>query len=134
MHGRKKTSTVASDAEVAAIQRKAESLLETVQKFFELKKKGDKTDTTLEFTSKLLRINPDFYSVWNYRKEIIIFNNASLLVPAEHKSQLIVDNDLREKELKLSEDCIKKSPKSCKDKIVRIIHINFGYDSTNPTF
>ena len=134
MHGRKKTSTVASDAEVAAIQRKAESLSETVQKFFELKKKGDKTDTTLEFTSKLLRINPDFYSVWNYRKEILIFNNASLSVTAEHKSQLIVDNDLREKELKLSEDCIKKSPKSCKHKIVRIVHIAFGYNSTHSTF
>ena len=51
MHGRKKTSTVASDAEVAAIQRKAEALSETVQKFFELKKKGDKTFLSHSFQS-----------------------------------------------------------------------------------
>jgi geranylgeranyl transferase type-2 subunit alpha len=117
MHGRKKTLTVASDAELAAIQRKADSLSATVQTFFDLKKKGDKTDVALEFTGKLLKINPDFYSVWNYRKEILVFNNAALLAPAEDKSQLIVDNDLREKELKLSEDCITKSPKSCEDEI-----------------
>jgi geranylgeranyl transferase type-2 subunit alpha len=118
MHGRKKTLTVASDAELAAIQRKADSLSATVQTFFDFKKKGDKTDVALEFTAKLLKINPDFYSVWNYRKEILVFNKAALLAPAEDKSQLIVDNDLREKELKLSEDCITKSPKSCEDEIV----------------
>lgn len=117
MHGRKKTSVVASDAELAAIQRKADSLSATVQTFFYLKKNGDKSDVALELTGKMLKINPDFYSVWNYRKEILVFNNAALLAPAEDKSQLIADNDLREKELKLSEDCITKSPKSCEDNV-----------------
>jgi len=54
---------------------------------------------TLSFLSKLLPINPDYYSLWNHRREVI----QDTLLPLNTKTC--------ELELKLTEQCLRKNPK-----------------------
>lgn len=113
MHGRKKPTQPSSEAELTAIQRKAVQISALYGDL--IMKKNDKNVTTesLELTAKILRTNPDFYSAWNYRREILMAVTTSLsLTPRLNGDKLSIP-DLTETELQLSEDCIKKNPKSC---------------------
>jgi geranylgeranyl transferase type-2 subunit alpha len=113
MHGRLKTSQCRSETELNAIQKKADSLSKTVLALLASKKREDYSDDALDLTTKILSSNPDFYSVWNYRREILC-SRLPELSTFSHGHQRIVNNDLRDRDLKLSEDCIRKNPKSCK--------------------
>ena len=73
----------------------------------------------------MLRLNPDFYSLWNYRKEILISMHGSSLglseivpevkIPTEGESASCVSAaSLAAAELQLSAEGIRKNPKSCK--------------------
>lgn len=112
MHGRKKTTESRSEAELTALRLKAESAAKTTEDVLRMKKEKLYTMGSLELTGKILRSNPDFYSVWNYRKEILMsLSNDLSSSTGEHHHK---DDTLRDQELKLSEDCIKRNPKSCK--------------------
>ena len=62
------------------------------------------TIETLEITERLLHINGDHYTCWNLRKDTLLhlFENMS----AEERVQACVN------ELKLTLECVRKSPKS----------------------
>ena len=36
------------------------------------KKKRDWSEEALDLTSRMLRLNPEFYTIWNYRRNILI--------------------------------------------------------------
>jgi hypothetical protein len=69
----------------------------------------------------MLRNNPDFYTLWNYRREILMSMHADTLglsidVP-ENKIPTAAGEAgeaVRNEELQLSEDGIRRNPKSCK--------------------
>lgn len=86
------------------------------------RKANDQSPDTFELLGKMLRSNPDFYTLWNYRKEILIStcsnSNIPLTTAIEHKGDyqyavpLSQGSSLLEVELSLTAECIKKNPKS----------------------
>lgn len=69
---------------------------------------------SLDLTAKMLKTNPDIYSLWNYRREILkelhnaigLSDTTSSPIPATSGSSILAP------ELHLSAECIKKNPKS----------------------
>ena len=114
MHGRKKSTEPRSEAEIKTLDRKTELYSKTLYIVLERKKCKDFTEEALELTAKMLKSNPDFYSVWNYRKEILVAMIPDLAISVDTDHNRIVNDEVRVRELKLSEDCIRKNPKSCK--------------------
>src|SRR5690349_1527593 len=74
MHNRKKSTQPPSEAEVAALKKKAFTYQSLINIIFERRQQNDKSPETFELIGKLLKMNPDFYTLWNYRKEILIHN------------------------------------------------------------
>jgi len=66
-------------------------------------KEGVYSTNMFELTGNLIEINPDFYSLWNYRRESVI---RMLQAAPEDKKKLSLN------ELKLSESALRKNPKS----------------------
>ena len=83
-------------------------------------RKGEKGVDSLQLTSKMLVMNPDCYSWWNYRREILLHlygNEAdlglALEAPASEQGKIPFSKgaDVRDQELKLTVDAIMKNPK-----------------------
>jgi hypothetical protein len=81
---------------------------------------GEKSVDSLQLTSKMLVMNPDCYSWWNYRREILLHlygNEAdlglALEAPASEQDKIPFNKgaDVRDQELKLTVDAIMKNPK-----------------------
>ena len=81
---------------------------------------------TLELTSKMLRNNPDFYTLWNFRREILhyLYPDLQSSSPPQlstsptsssiaAKSIVYDKSVIRDGELALSTEGIKRNPKSC---------------------
>lgn len=74
--------------------------------------------SALELTEKLVLVNPDVYTLWNYRKEILIDLKAKDQVDeaseGNNKPQSIGCSikQLSENELTLTQNCLMKQPKS----------------------
>jgi geranylgeranyl transferase type-2 subunit alpha len=119
MHGRKKPEQPQSITEASALRQKGELLLRTFDLVLLRNAKKDYSEETLELIERVLRTNPDFYTAWNLRRKILLHMYPIVDgQTCEHGEKL--DNDeLRNRELKLTEDCIKRNPKSCK----RIVHL-----------
>ncbi|PKI82282.1 Bet4p [Malassezia vespertilionis] len=76
MHNVRRVQTGTLSAEEIAAQREAErQKLDTYNgletKYREHRNRGDKHEEALESTTALLTVNPEYYSVWNYRREIL---------------------------------------------------------------
>jgi hypothetical protein len=110
MHGRKKPTQPQSEAELGALGKKTKVLAATVDSIINKKKEKEYSSDTLLLTGQILRNTPDFYSVWNLRREILISQKPKLSAVVDEK---IVDDPVVKEELKLTEDAIKKNPKSC---------------------
>jgi geranylgeranyl transferase type-2 subunit alpha len=124
MHGRKKSSVPPSAAEVSAVQKKIGTYNTLVGILFERRKKHDVSDETLALTAQMLSSSPDFYSLWNYRREILIHvhgptiglrNDRGTAREPDSRDSVIpasLGAAIRDQELLLSADGIRKNPKS----------------------
>lgn len=115
MHNRKKLDRPPSEAEIAALQKKTQTYGSLVSIIFARRKQQDNSQDTLDLIGKLLRNNPDFYSLWNFRREVLFNMNPSLQeATAENKYSGDNANNIRDEEMNLSADGIRRNPKSCK--------------------
>jgi geranylgeranyl transferase type-2 subunit alpha len=101
MHGRPKLDRPPTSAEITADQQKSLTYQRLVDIMIMKRSQHDYSSETFELIGQLLTKNPDFYSLWNYRREIL------LTLPIGDKEE-----DLCTKELSLSTTAIKKNPKS----------------------
>ena len=124
MHNRKKLDRPPSDTELAAVQKKSQTYASLVQIIFDRRRAKDHSEETLQLVGKMLKTNPDFYSLWNFRREVL-FSMNSALNEASSESKYTGDNAdaIREQELNLSTEGIHRNPKSCKS--TRIFNIFF---------
>ena len=100
MHGRKKNSKIPSVEEIEALNHKTESYNKLSNVLIDLKKSLKHDINSLNLIDRLIVLNPDFYSLWNFRREIILN-----IYPT-------INEDIASKELFISSEGIKKNPKS----------------------
>ena len=112
MHGRKKVTV--SDAEKALLREKANTYSALLNVITQKRKASDFSLESLKLTEKVLKVNPDFYSLWNYRRKILIHLNEFIRNwDGNNKIPVAEGHSVVESELKISEEGIKRNPKSC---------------------
>jgi hypothetical protein len=116
MHGRKKQQQQ-SEADIQRIEEKAKTYKTLVNIIMKKKCQKDYSLETFELTDKMLRNNPDFYSLWNIRRIILIkiyedTMDLSRNIP-NVKIPVLVSGNVPITELSLTQECIKRNPKSC---------------------
>lgn len=121
MHGRVRGSINQEARD--GLRRKAAMFSQLCSVIDKSRTSGDKSEKSLQLTSKMLKMNPDCYSWWNYRREILIdlyegegegslgllreaAKSEEAKVPASRGAQV------RDKELQLTVETIMKNPKS----------------------
>ncbi|KAJ9475088.1 Geranylgeranyl transferase type-2 subunit alpha [Pseudozyma hubeiensis] len=77
MHGVKRQPKTAASAEARAARKAKEAsklaaYLDIEKTFFDHKRAARKDLTALHHTTKLLTLNPELYTVWNYRREVLL--------------------------------------------------------------
>uniref|UniRef100_A0A0A9XHW1 Geranylgeranyl transferase type-2 subunit alpha n=1 Tax=Lygus hesperus TaxID=30085 RepID=A0A0A9XHW1_LYGHE len=106
MHGQVKTDKSAAVREKEKKQKDAKLKVyrEGMTQIFERRRSGMKDWETMRFVGDVLSTNPDVYTLWNIRKEV-------LLQMIDDKS---IDEPVKvgEGELRLTEICLKVNPKS----------------------
>ena len=78
---------------------------------FNKRREKDFSPETMMITGKVLRLNPDFYSLWNFRREILLSQVSELSTASV--AQKVRNDEVRDLELQISADGIKRNPKSC---------------------
>lgn len=73
-HGVKKSTMepAAYAAQQARNAKKAESYIALAGQVTQLRGHKDVSQSTFDLTTKLLKINPEYYTIWNYRREIML--------------------------------------------------------------
>ncbi|KAG8187795.1 hypothetical protein JTE90_025833 [Oedothorax gibbosus] len=106
MHGRIKVRTSEEQAEIKRReqQEKLKIYLGVTSKIVSKRAAGEHDLEGLELTGQLLLKNPDFYTLWNYRREILLAWKPDKTVE-ELRSICLV-------ELDLTQNCLRVSPKS----------------------
>ncbi|GMM36806.1 Rab geranylgeranyltransferase [Saccharomycopsis crataegensis] len=104
MHGvkRQKYDAELRKRKLAKDVAKIENYRGLTNQFFIKRDSNDHSLETFKLTSTILNINPEFYTVWNYRREILL----GTLIP---NSQSV--NDLFDTELNFTMAQLKKVPK-----------------------
>jgi geranylgeranyl transferase type-2 subunit alpha len=124
MHNRKKAEFVTrTDAEISALRKKCVTYSTLLDIVFARRASKDYSDETFQLVGKFLRLNPDFYSLWNYRREICNMRHSSASENSTVENSHLIET-MRDGELALSADGIRKNPKSCKQTC--ICHNVFG--------
>ncbi|KAG6874294.1 hypothetical protein C0995_001519 [Termitomyces sp. Mi166 len=106
MHGVKRARQSAQVLEAKRLREKAklDDYLSLTQDVLSRKKSRDWSQEALQLTSRLLQVNPEFYTIWNYRRNI-------LLRGVFPKSSLEEINDLITEELSSTMTALKAHPK-----------------------
>ncbi|XP_026757236.2 geranylgeranyl transferase type-2 subunit alpha [Galleria mellonella] len=108
MHGRVKVRT--TEEEKARKEKEKQEKLKVfkhaMQKIWDKRKKEELDLELMELTGKVLTSNPDIYTLWNIRREILNIFRKDM----ESEGQQLVD--LYDAELRLTEYCLKINPKS----------------------
>ena len=126
MHGRKRLpkGVAPNEKEVLKKQAKMKAYKKLAAVLLAKRGKKDTSLKTLELTSKMVVVNPDFYTIWGYRREILAhhFNNFQPTPPTtnedgdkDNKSQITQEdlNKMYLKESMLTETALsKRNPKS----------------------
>ncbi|XP_054719444.1 geranylgeranyl transferase type-2 subunit alpha-like [Uloborus diversus] len=107
MHGRIKVRTTEEQAEAKKREQLAKLKIysEVTSKIFQKKEDKEYDEEGLELTRTVLEENPDFYTFWNYRRNILNDFLASGKSTEELKNLALV-------ELGLTQNCLKTNPKS----------------------
>lgn len=118
MHNVRRVQQQALSAEAIAAKREQElksletykgfenAYLEHVCIYLTQRNNGDFTSEALESTTALLSLNPEYYSVWNYRREILLH----LFEEAKEESQRVRARLLAE-DLALTQQSMRTHPK-----------------------
>ncbi|EKM55625.1 uncharacterized protein PHACADRAFT_256366 [Phanerochaete carnosa HHB-10118-sp] len=106
MHGVKRVqySKEALEAKRQRDQAKLKEYLALTHDILSRKKNNDMCREAFELTTRLLRVNPEFYTVWNYRRQILEID----MIP---KSSAADTNDLLAEDLNLTTALLKQHPK-----------------------
>lgn len=106
MHGVKRVrqSPEALAAKKEKEQAKLNSYLELTQTVLAKKKSKDWSGEAFDLTTKLLQVNPEFYTVWNYRRDILLNGTFPRSSPQEI-------NDILSSELHITTTALKQHPK-----------------------
>ena len=113
MHNRKKPEAPPTENEVKALKEKSSMYKSLVGLIFSKRKEKDYSPETMLITGKVLRLNPDFYSLWNFRREILISQIPELETVIANNVK-IKNDEIRDIELQVSAEGITRNPKSCK--------------------
>eukprot|EP00981_Chlorochromonas_danica_P006428 scaffold1389_cov251-Ochromonas_danica.AAC.26 len=122
MHNRKKPDRDATEIEKQALKDKSQLYQSLVSIIWEKRRQHEHSPETLALLSKLSVSNPDFYSLWNFRREILLTlipglsdvdssNNVNNNNNAEGKREKIDQPEARERELDVTVAAIRKNPK-----------------------
>lgn len=115
MHNRKKPERPPSEDEVAAQTKKKDIYAALTALIFQKRSSGDRSVDTLQLLGKMLRNNPDIYTLWNYRREILLSLHPGLEdANTSGGGKLSEMNDVAQEELQVSADAIQRNPKCCK--------------------
>ncbi|XP_062871339.1 geranylgeranyl transferase type-2 subunit alpha [Trichomycterus rosablanca] len=106
MHGRVKVKTTAQQEEEKRKERekKLKVYVTVRDAIFKKRSDGELDEEALQLTQQLLSSNPDFATLWNYRREILLH-----LETIKEKEEM---QKLYEAELFFIESCLKVNPKS----------------------
>jgi geranylgeranyl transferase type-2 subunit alpha len=125
MHGRPKLDRPPTQSEIETDQKKSQTYQQLVGLIVAKRSQNDMSNETFDLIEQFLIKNPDYYSLWNYRKVILIhrYPEINLITPSSSSSsnnnksnnenlQNIHDPEIVEKEMQLSQKAILKNPKS----------------------
>lgn len=112
MHNRKKSTIPSGENELKAIKEKCTMYKSLVDILIQRKNSFDYTFDSLALTGKMLKLNPDFYSLWNYRRNILQSLHPQLS-QINGSSQKLDNEEIKQLELAVTADGIRKNPKSC---------------------
>ncbi|KAK3739774.1 hypothetical protein RRG08_028213 [Elysia crispata] len=106
MHGRLKVKSTAEQQEAKRKERekKLQIYNAATSKIFSKKKDGELDEELLHLCGEVLAANPDFYTLWNYRKEVFLELRKSKS-PTELQNLFLA-------ELFFLESCLRMNPKS----------------------
>lgn len=106
MHGRVKVKSTAQQEEEKRKEKEEKLKAFVTARDAVLKKRsaGEHDEEALQLTRQLLSSNPDFASLWNYRREVLL-----QLETSREKDEV---QKLYESELHFIEACLKVNPKS----------------------
>ncbi|XP_008305382.1 geranylgeranyl transferase type-2 subunit alpha [Cynoglossus semilaevis] len=106
MHGRVKVKTTAQQEEEKRKEREKKLKLYVAARdaCFSKRKEGVLDEEALQLTQQMLSSNPDFATLWNYRRELLMHQET-----VKDKDEL---QKLYEAELSFLETCLKANPKS----------------------
>ncbi|CAH1108505.1 unnamed protein product [Psylliodes chrysocephalus] len=112
MHGRLKVRT--SEEQKALKQKEQQKKLLAyhmgMEKILSTRKKDSYDLESLQISASILSSNPDVYTLWNYRKEVILMKiEESKQDELEGEEKLI---SFLESEIKFTEQCLPENPKS----------------------
>lgn len=130
MHNRKKPDRDATELEKQALKDKSQLYQSLVSIIWDKRRQHDHSPETLALLSKLSVSNPDFYSLWNFRREILLTLIPGLSEVDSHCNSNCNNNlnhtnetgnrekihqpEARERELDITAAAIRKNPKSCR--------------------
>jgi len=114
MHGVKRPDRPKTQEEIDQEREKIAAYQEILKVGMNMKRNKVYDDKSLLITGKILTINPEFYSLWNFRRDIL---SSLYLNDGESDSESKIENEetktqMRESELKLTFEAISRNPKS----------------------
>jgi geranylgeranyl transferase type-2 subunit alpha len=116
MHGRVRKEKPPTESEIENDRKKSAMYNKLIDIVFACRHKKEHNATILDLTSKVLKSNPDVYSIWNFRREIFIEMHSASLGVSEAVPAVKVARDVSKEaiteELNLSTEAIKRNSKS----------------------
>ncbi len=120
MHNRVKSNKPTTESEAKALKDKASTYNALVNLVLSKRKQHARDKDTLLVISKLSKLNPDFYSLWNFRREILLDQYPLLQRGIVVTTEKFDNPALLAIELSVTTEAIKRNPKSCENSVFKI--------------